>query len=144
MSRRSSARDSCPTQKKINMVECKVRDLKFEVDVQNDLASNLPENVEVLVQLHKETENAIHHLRKSNIELKEFDPDKKDPDFQAAIIENRFVIMKKENLLKRIAEKIEELNPTAYKVLTQPPLDPEDCEDQDTNVNSCIPSAIDL
>ncbi|KAL9549239.1 hypothetical protein PS6_006181 [Mucor atramentarius] len=43
-----------------------------------------------------EIQNAIAHLLKSNQEIREFDPDNKDPDFIQAIKENADLIKRKE------------------------------------------------
>ncbi|KAI8987786.1 hypothetical protein BDF20DRAFT_904716 [Mycotypha africana] len=59
-----------------------------------------------------EIQNAIAHLLTSNQEMREFDPEKKDPDFTQAIKENLELIKRKEEqidiTLKVIREKLGE------------------------------------
>ncbi|KAG2214505.1 hypothetical protein INT46_005124 [Mucor plumbeus] len=52
--------------------------------------------------------NAIAHLLKSNQEMREFDPDNKDPDFIQAIKENTDLITRKEKQVNITLQVIRE------------------------------------
>lgn len=49
----------------------------------------------------KRIENQISHLKRTNKEIAEWDPEKQDEDLQDAIIENESVIAKKEKILEK-------------------------------------------
>lgn len=52
-------------------------------------------NVSIIKQEIAELQKSIHHLQRSNREIKEFDPNLDDKDFKLAIEENIVVIQKK-------------------------------------------------
>ncbi|SBS80328.1 conserved Plasmodium protein, unknown function [Plasmodium ovale] len=66
----------------------------------------LPDDVNILKDLEKEVENSIYHLKRSNEEIKQYDPDGKDKDLFLALNENKFSLNVKEERLLMIKEKI--------------------------------------
>ncbi|EUD65223.1 hypothetical protein C922_04352 [Plasmodium inui San Antonio 1] len=71
----------------------------------------LPDDVNILKDLEQEIQNSIYHLRRSNDEIKEFDPEGADQDLLMALNENRFSLCRKEERLRIIQDKIQILNP---------------------------------
>jgi hypothetical protein len=72
--------------------------------------NDLPPNS--LITEIPEIQNAIAHLLTSNQEMRDFDPENKDPDFVQAIKENKDLIKRKEKqvdlILKVIRERLGE------------------------------------
>ncbi|CAA9986569.1 conserved Plasmodium protein, unknown function [Plasmodium knowlesi strain H] len=66
----------------------------------------LPDDVNILKDLEKEVENSIYHLKRSNDEIKKFDPEGADQDLLMALNENRFSLCRKEERLRIIKDKI--------------------------------------
>lgn len=52
------------------------------------------DNPEILLEELKELQNQVFHLKRSNDEMHEVDPNGQDVDFQEAISENKVVILK--------------------------------------------------
>ncbi|GAB64819.1 hypothetical protein PCYB_032310 [Plasmodium cynomolgi strain B] len=71
----------------------------------------LPDDVNILKDLEQEIQNSIYHLRRSNDEIKKFDPEGADQDLLMALNENRFSLCKKEERLRIIKDKIQNLDP---------------------------------
>ncbi|SCM19465.1 conserved Plasmodium protein, unknown function [Plasmodium chabaudi adami] len=69
----------------------------------------LPDDVNILKDLEKETENSIYHLKRSNEEIKEFDPEGNDKDLFLALNENKFALSRKEERLRLIRSKIQNI-----------------------------------
>ncbi|KAL8269952.1 hypothetical protein Esti_006140 [Eimeria stiedai] len=70
------------------------------------LVPELPDDMGVLEDAVKEIENAISHLRRSNKEMQEFDPEGVDPDLRDAIAENLEALKKKEERLNHIRRRL--------------------------------------
>ncbi|CRH03018.1 conserved Plasmodium protein, unknown function [Plasmodium relictum] len=79
---------------------------KFNLDF-NEV--KIPDDIRILKDLEKEIENSIYHLKRSNEEIKEFDPLGKDNDLFLALNENKFALSRKEERLKIIKKKIQNL-----------------------------------
>ncbi|KJP87896.1 hypothetical protein AK88_02500 [Plasmodium fragile] len=79
----------------------------------------LPDDVNILKDLEKEIENSIYHLKRSNDEIKEFDPEGADQDLLMALNENRFSLCRKEERLRIIKDKIQLLEPHAPDMVGQ-------------------------
>ncbi|ETB58421.1 hypothetical protein YYC_04026 [Plasmodium yoelii 17X] len=69
----------------------------------------LPDDINILKDLEKETENSIYHLKRSNEEIKEFDPEGNDEDLFLALNENKFALSRKEERLRLIRSKIQNI-----------------------------------
>ncbi|SBT75525.1 conserved Plasmodium protein, unknown function [Plasmodium ovale] len=69
----------------------------------------LPDDVNILKDLEKEVENSIYHLKRSNEEIKQYDPDGKDKDLFLALNENKFSLNVKQERLLMIKKKIKNL-----------------------------------
>lgn len=92
------------------MVEIRLRKDNTVCEFQLDLSEiKLPNDFVTLQDLEKEVENSIFHLKKSNEEIKKFDPDGKDTDLLLAFNENIFALSKKERRLEMIREKMKTL-----------------------------------
>lgn len=92
------------------MVEIRIRKDNTVCEFQLDLSDiKLPNDFATLQDLEKEVENSIFHLKKSNEEIKKFDPDGKDTDLLLAFNENIFALTKKERRLEMIREKMKTL-----------------------------------
>ncbi|KAI4840731.1 hypothetical protein MKS88_000966 [Plasmodium brasilianum] len=72
----------------------------------------LPNDLNILKDLEKEVENSIYYLKRSNEEIKKYDPEGKDNDLFLALNENKFALSRKEERLKLIKSKIQNLECT--------------------------------
>ncbi|OEH74685.1 hypothetical protein cyc_03368 [Cyclospora cayetanensis] len=76
------------------------------------LTPELPDDLGILEDAAKEIENAISHLKRSNREIQEFDPNGEDPDLVDAIAGNVVALEKKEERLKHIRDRMVALSAT--------------------------------
>ncbi|VUZ93590.1 conserved protein, unknown function [Plasmodium vivax] len=94
------------------MVEIRLKTKHTSCEFQLDFNEvKLPDDVNILKDLEHELQNSIYHLKRSNEEIKKFDPEGADQELLMALNENKFSLCRKEERLRIIKEKIEILDP---------------------------------
>lgn len=92
------------------MVEIRLKKNNTVCEFQLNLTDiTLPKDLETLKDLEKEVKNSILQLKKSNDEIKNFDPDGKDKDLLAAFNENIIALTIKDKRLELIRSEIHKL-----------------------------------
>ncbi|CRG93118.1 conserved Plasmodium protein, unknown function [Plasmodium gallinaceum] len=92
------------------MVEIRLKTKNSSCEFNLDFSEvKIPDDINILKDLEKEIENSIYHLKRSNEEIKEFDPLGKDNDLFLALNENKFALSRKEERLQLIKKKIHNL-----------------------------------
>ncbi|SPJ09621.1 conserved Plasmodium protein, unknown function [Plasmodium sp. DRC-Itaito] len=90
------------------MVDIKLKSVNSSCEFKLDFNEiKLPDDINILKDLEKEVENSIYHLKRSNVEIKEFDPEGLDKDLFLAYNENKFALYRKEERLTLIRKKIQ-------------------------------------
>ncbi|SOV77822.1 conserved Plasmodium protein, unknown function [Plasmodium reichenowi] len=90
------------------MVDIKLKSVNSSCEFKLDFNEiKLPDDINILKDLEKEVENSIYHLKRSNDEIKEFDPQGLDKDLFLAYNENKFALYRKEERLTLIRKKIQ-------------------------------------
>jgi len=67
------------------------------------------DNVTLITDYKSETLLFISKLEESNAEIAAFDPEKKDPELQTAIIENKNVLAKRKTIVQALTQRLGEL-----------------------------------
>ncbi|SOV75140.1 conserved Plasmodium protein, unknown function [Plasmodium sp. gorilla clade G3] len=90
------------------MVDIKLKSVNSSCEFKLDFNEiKLPDDINILKDIEKEVENSIYHLKRSNDEIKEFDPQGLDKDLFLAYNENKFALYRKEERLTLIRKKIQ-------------------------------------
>ncbi|KYO01328.1 hypothetical protein PGSY75_0719000 [Plasmodium gaboni] len=95
------------------MVDIKLKSANSSCEFKLDFNEiKLPDDINILKDLEKEVENSIYHLKRSNEEIKEYDPQGLDKDLFLALNENKFALFRKEERLMLIRKKIQNIENT--------------------------------
>ncbi|EZG61408.1 hypothetical protein GNI_089080 [Gregarina niphandrodes] len=102
------------------LLKLKANPQVVEVTCASDDVS-IPDNVELVLPIYEEAMVQLHKLVESNEQMAEYDPHKKDQDVQLAIAENRLAVIRRENLMERCMNKLQQLDPDLWGLLKADP-----------------------